>query len=245
MPAKISYFDFLVKNLMFFNVSQLTAKRPSFAFEKAKLKPLPKPPKKPRPGGLSRTIEHLHELRSLGAPESVISSLVMELMAKFPAHADAINPGDATIAKAEAILAELGHITANTLSLLKSGTNLIPGEMPPHVLAFLLDEGLSIAQIHEPSPHGDLPPHVRHFEARYAGQFRAVVSLQELAGETFNNLIVHAYKEDKGSSLVPSLALLCERIWHEAPIVAVISDHQAPHHKAILNKPVNQVIFWE
>jgi hypothetical protein len=69
--------------------------------------------------------------------------------------------------------------------------------------------------------------------------------LQELAGETFNNLIVHAYKEDKGSSLVPSLALLCERIWHEAPIVAVISDHQAPHHKAILNKPVNQVVFWE
>jgi hypothetical protein len=242
MPAKISYFDFLAKNLMFFSVSQITAKRPNFSFEYKKKNPLRK---KRKPGGLSRTVEHLHELRNLGAPESVINGLVVELMAKFPSFASVTELSNPTLTNAEAILAELGRMTSITLDQLKSGPNLIPGEMPPHVLAYLLDEGLSIVQIHEPSLHGDAPPHVRHFEARYGGQFRGVAALQEVAGETFKSLIIHAYHDDKGPTLVASLALLCERIWHDAPIVGVISDHQAPHHKAILTKPVEQVVFWE
>jgi len=123
------------------------------------------------PGGLSRMVEHLRELKSLGAPETVINALVQELIDQFPHLARAIDPGIANIDKAGAIIGELGRITSNSIDLLKSGSNLVPGEMPPHILAYLLNEGVNITQIHDPSLHGDLPPHVRHFESQYHGLF--------------------------------------------------------------------------
>ena len=58
-------------------------------------------------------------------------------------------------------------------------------------------------------------------------------------------IVIHAFVPDGESAVVCPLALMATRLWPEAKIIAVISDHRAPHHVVTLRRDIDQYLFWE
>jgi hypothetical protein len=186
-------------------------------------------------------------MRRRGAPESAIQEILDSVKDRLPKKV--LNsiyrsaPDDLSVTLGQS--AEDANQAA--LDLLRQFSDdgiLISGELPPHLICALLDFDVSATQVCDPSRHGHRPPHFRDLEVNY-GAFSGVTSLTELPDEGVKVIVIHAFVPDGESAVVCPLALMATRLWPEAKIIAVISDHRAPHHVVTLRRDIDQYLFWE
>jgi len=199
------------------------------------------------PAGLHMIPSRIDELRRRGAPENVISGILEALKDKLPkslAKGWNVSPDEDP---AQVLGKNVDAANAAAIDLLNQadGDVLISGEVPPHLISSLLDTGISAIQVHDPSPHGDRPPHFRDMEGWYPDQFTGVLELTDIVGDSVKVILLHTFTPGGDTTYVCPLALMATRLWPEARVVALVSDHRAPHHHVELRREVDQYLFWE
>ncbi len=101
--------------------------------------------------------------------------------------ADVTDPMEAAFLLLRAQRAEREHILAE----LQERDLLVAGELPPRELEVLVRSGARVSQIHRPGPHGDRPPHFRHFADL---GFHGFTNFEDVAVQRFSVVIVHGYR---------------------------------------------------
>lgn len=199
------------------------------------------------PPGLHLIPYRIKKLEERGAPESAIQEILEALKNKLPKNV--VNRLDFSSGEdpAEVLGKNVDAANGSALDLLNqaSGEVLIPGEMPPHLISSLLDTGISAIQVHDPSPHGHRPPHFRDIEGWYPNQFTGVLELTDIVSDKVKVILLHAYVHGGDTAYVCPLALMATRLWPEAKVVALVSDHRAPHHHIELRREIAEYLFWE
>lgn len=201
------------------------------------------------PSGLHMMPRRINEMRHRGVPEDAIRSIVEEINNKLPksfVKGLSVGPNEDT-AQVLGKSADAANSAALDLLSQADGAVLISGEVPPHLICSLLDTGISAIQVHDPSPHkhDHRPPHFRDMEGWYPDQFTGVLALTDIVGDTVKVVLLHAFMSGGDSAFVCPLALMATRLWPEAKVVAVMSDHRAPHHLVELRREVDQFLFWD
>jgi hypothetical protein len=199
------------------------------------------------PAGLHLIPRRIDEMRRRGAPDAAIQEILEAFKDKLPKSVlrslETGSHGDLAVTLGKS--AEAANAVAlDLLGLFSDGGILIAGELPPHLICGLMDSGIGGVQVCDPSHHGHRPPHFRDMEAWYPG-FTGVVSLTEISDDSVQVIVLHAFMSTGDSLLVCPLALMATRLWPEAKVVAVMSDHRAPHHVVELSRLVEQYLFWE
>lgn len=191
----------------------------------------------------------IDELRRRGAPEDVIDDIVKQCAAKLPKRLamsrDAVSVPDESPALSLGKRVEAANRAALEQLDQADGALLVAGEVPPHLLCGVLDLGVSLTQIHDPSPHGHHPPHFRDLAGWYGGQFTGVLELTDIVSDNVKAILLHAFTLGGDTTYVCPLALMATRLWPEAMVVGLVSDHRAPHHHVELRREVDQYLFWE
>lgn len=187
----------------------------------------------------------LDELRQLGASESVLSLLINEMANRYSLDISALhNTGtlaDLANSLDRKILEQRDQQIMGLLHSTTESSVLVAGEMPPHVVEELIHTSTTITQTHPLGPHGDRPPHLRHFEQSFSN-YRHVGNPEEITDSTFTTIVAHGFKTDKGV-LVSRHASFAAKVWPQAPLLVLIADHRAPHHIENLgNRTINLVI---
>lgn len=195
------------------------------------------------PAGLHQVGARLREMKNLGASPEDLEAVIEALREVLPRDLAVRLLAREPLEAADVLSLEASRGNVLALDLIRSlGRTLIAGEMPPHLILHLVDEGLEILQLHDPAPHGGLPPHFRHL-ADYPN-FNGVTTLAEVGANEIGTIVVEAFLNGV-DALVSPTAAIAARFWAGAPIVAVMSDHRAPHHRAHLPRLVSGVLFWE
>jgi hypothetical protein len=189
----------------------------------------------------------IKKLRERGAPESAIQEILEALKNKLPKGVTNRVGFSSDEDPAQVLGKNADAANGSALALLNqfSGELLISGEVPPHLISSLLDTGISAIQVHDPSPHGHRPPHFRDIEGWYPDQFTGVLELTDIVGDNVKVILLHAYTPGGDTTYVCPLALMATRLWPEAKVVALVSDHRAPHHHVELRREINEHLFWE
>ena len=102
---------------------------------------------------------------------------------------------------------------------------LVLGEFPPHILDVLLAVDLSLTQVHEPGPHGTLPP---HFQRLAPLGLVGISDALAVVVSDYSLILFHAFADGDvlwTSDLVPALLARSANV----PVQVLISDHRAPH----------------
>lgn len=202
----------------------------------------PHAPRHHRPHLLSARLD---ELRHLGASESVLNVLIKEMANRYSLDTSVLNNTGNLVELANSldckILEQREQQLMGILHPIAEATVLVAGEMPPHVIEELVHTCARITQTHPLGPHGDRPPHLRHFEHSFSN-YRHVGSPEEVMESIFTAIVVHGYKTDKGV-LVSRHASFAARVWPQTPSLMFIADHRAPHHLENLgNRTFNLII---
>ncbi|MFH1870210.1 MAG: hypothetical protein ABIK82_03275 [Pseudomonadota bacterium] len=197
------------------------------------------------PAGLHQLASHLQEMRDLGFSAEDIHDLIALLKVKLPKgfaeSAVAVNDGDEGASIAQC--AE--DANRKVLDVLRNSLVLIAGEMRPHLISPLLDEGVSVTQVHDVTPHGHRPPHFRDLARWYPARFCGVLSFTEVKDAGFTAILIDVFLDEQGVALASPLAMMASRLWPEAKVVAVLSDHCAPHHVGPIGRNVDLYLYWE
>lgn len=200
-------------------------------------------PHKGGPAGLHQVGARLREMKAMGASSEDLEAVIESLREVLPHDLAVQLLTREPLEAADVLSVEASRGNVQALDLIRSlGRTLIAGEMPPHLIFHLLDEGLQVVQLHDPAPHGGPPPHFRHL-ADYPN-FNGVTTLAEAGANEIGTIVVEAFLNGAGA-LVSPIAVIAARFWADAPIVAVMSDHRAPHHRAHLSRAVTGLLFWE
>ncbi len=202
-------------------------------------------PHHPGPAGLHQIANRLQEMRELGASEDDIQAVLTLLKDKLPkdfakgaAALDEVDEG--------AALARYAEVSnQSVLDFLRKSAILIAGEMKPHIIGPLMEEGLDVVQIHDATPHGNRPPHFRDLAGWYPGHFCGVLSFTEVKDAEFTALLIEVFLDGQGVAHASPLAMMASRLWPNAKLVAVISDHRAPHHVSRIGRDVDLFLYWE
>lgn len=187
----------------------------------------------------------LDELRQLGASESVLSLLINEMANRYSLDTSILtntgNLADLANSLDRKILEQRDQQLMELLQPTTESSVLVAGEIPPHVIEELVHTSAQITQSHPLGPHGDRPPHLRHFEQSLKN-YRHVGNPEELLDSTFTTIVAHGYKTDKGV-LVSRHASFAAKVWPQTPLLLFLADHRAPHHIENLgNRTINLVI---
>jgi len=183
----------------------------------------------------------------MGAPDDAVKGIVEALMRKLPKSLSKSLGDDLDVDAADALAERAEAANRATLNGLQQveGSVLIAGELPPHLICHLLDHGVIATQLHDPTPHGHRPPHFRDVAASYPGQFQGVVELTDVDNEGVKIIVCHSFLDTGAIGYVSSLTLIASRLWPAAQLVAIPSDHRAPHHAFKLGRGFDFYLFWE
>lgn len=198
-----------------------------------------------RRAGLHHIAKHLDELRKQGVPEEDLGKLLEALTNRLP---NSVRPEPAdgnALHGADALAAAVQSKNSEALQLLKTSSVLIAGQLPPHLIAALLEDGVVASQVHDPAPHGGDPPHFRDLVTWFPGCFSGTTSFAPLARSAIDVIVVEAFLGHQGTVLVSPLAVMAQRLWPAARPVAIPSDHLAPHHLLELEPAPTLFLFWE
>lgn len=102
---------------------------------------------------------------------------------------------------------------------------IVVAEFPPHLLDRMLQSGISITQIHPPTPDGDLPAHFHHL-ARHG--LRGVIDFKALAEESAEMLIFEGFR-DACDIFVSPLVPVTLRMFPGMDVAMLDAEHRAPH----------------
>ncbi len=187
----------------------------------------------------------LNELRQFGASESVINLLINDMAKRYSVDTSTLfhNGNLAELADSldNRILEQREQQLMDILHPITESSVLIAGEIPPHCIEELVYTSASIVQTHPLGPHGDRPPHLRHFERSFSNYSHAG-GPEELMDSTFSVIVAHGFKMDKGI-FVSRHASFAAKVWAQTPFIVFIADHRAPHHIENLgNRTINLVI---
>jgi hypothetical protein len=187
----------------------------------------------------------LNELRQLGASEAVINLLINEMAERYSLDTATLtitgNLAELANSLDRKILEQREQQLLGILQPITESTVLVTGEMPPHVIEELVHTRAQITQTHPLGPHGDSPPHLRHFEQSFTN-YRHVGSPEDVMESIFTAIVTHGYKTDRGV-LVSRHASFAVRVWPQTPLIMFTADHQAPHHLENLgNRTFNLII---
>lgn len=204
------------------------------------------------PAGLHLVHHHIEELRRRGAPDDVINDILDAIKDKLPKVFSEDLTGGPDEDAAMVIGKRAASANSAALDLLShDGLVLVSGEMPPHIMCALLDIGIQqgkkirVVQIHNPSPHSHRPPHFRDMEGWYPDQFTGVLEFTDIVTDSVKVILLDAFMPGGDPAYVCPLALMATRLWPKAKVVAVLSDHRAPHHLVELRREVDEFLFWE
>ncbi len=195
------------------------------------------------PAGLHQTANRLQEMRDLGFSDNDIQVLVSLLKSKLPRgfSASAEVEGDEGVNLAE----YADETNREVLGVLRNSMVLIAGELMPHLICLLLDEGVSVIQVHDSTPHGHRPPHFRDLASWYPERFRGVLSFTDVKDVAVTAILIDTFLDENDIPHASPLAMMAARFWPKAKVVAVLSEHRAPHHVAHLGRDVDLFLFWE
>lgn len=198
------------------------------------------------PAGLHQTVARVQEMLDLGFSDSdireVLSHLTKRLPKRFAERGIAVDESDAS---STALAERADEATRKALEFLRTSTVLIAGEFRPHLIDEFLNERLSVVQAHDPTAHGHQPPHFRDLAGFYPDQFRGVLSLAEIRDMDVTAIVIDAFLDPNDLPLASPLAMIACRIWPKANVVAVLSDHRAPHHVGSLGRDIDHILYWE
>lgn len=194
------------------------------------------------PAGLHQTVARVQEMVDLGFSDSDIREVLSHLTKRFAERGIAVDESDAS---GTALAERADEATRKALEFLRTSTVLIAGEFRPHLIDELLNERLSLVQAHDPTPHGHQPPHFRDLTWFYPNQFRGVLSLAEIRYLDVTAIVIDAFLDLNDLPLASPLAMIASRIWPKANVVAVLSEHRAPHHVGSLGRDIDHILYWE
>lgn len=187
----------------------------------------------------------LDELRQLGASEAILNQLINEMAERYTLEPSTLtntgNLDELANSLDCKILEQREQQLMAILQPITDATVLVAGEMPPHVIEELVHSRARITQTHPLGPHGDRPPHLRHFEQSFSN-YRHVGNPEEIMESTFTAIVAHGYKTERGI-LVSRQASFAVKVWQQTPLIVFMADHRAPHHIETLgNRTFNLVI---
>lgn len=197
------------------------------------------------PAGLHQTASRLREMRAMGASEEDIHAVLALLKEKLPKsfteNVTALNSGDEGASLAQCAESANDEV----LEILRNSVVLIAGEMRPHLIGSLLDKGVSVIQVHNATPHDHSPPHFRDLARWYPEQFCGVLSFVDVKDAEVTAVLIDAFLDEKGAPQASPLAMMASRLWPKSKVVAVLSDHRAPHHVGRVGRDVDHFLYWE
>lgn len=199
-------------------------------------------PRHHRPHLLSARLD---ELRQLGASESVLNLLINKMADRYSLDTSTLtstsNLAELANSLDSKILEQREQQLLGILQPIAEATVLVAGEMPPHVIEELVHTRAGITQTHPLGPHGDRPPHLRHFERSFSN-YRHVGAPDEIMESMFTTIVAHGFKTTTGI-LVSRHASFAVKVWPQTPLIVFMADHHAPHHIETLgNRTFNLVI---
>lgn len=173
---------------------------------------------------------HLEELRVMGAEDGDLHAVIDAFERIGSRNGQAATAGEGEVhddpmQRALAIAAAYSNAVETFAEGARGKSIIVAGEFPPHVLEPLLRDGLTLTQLHPPSPHGDRPPHFHHLRTE---GFRGVCSLAELDGKDYDMVLFHGHQKD-GTLLVSPLVPIVFRLFPQAEHHLLEAEHVAPH----------------